>query len=464
MQEKSLSRKQFIMAASACLLLAGCSDSGQEDAGSLGGNEQQGKDAQELTPVDMSSTAIDLDKVWSVGVFSEGLASIKYVDSSDPDTTWLGYVDKSGVMQFKFDLASMGQVDGEAFENNIAYLSSGPDEYNREYECCAIDKDGNILGEFKNVLAHGGGYVITDEYNEGFESSSYTYHVQDVQGNEVNTFNKDGNEGYGVHYFGKGIFGFGGNFFAMSGSSSFYPEFFYLSESNSTVPVDIDYSTFPNFDNGSDKALLGNETVDSTLCVYLLSKDGTIETVNIGDYDALGGNIRSITLNDNICSMKTNEKMLSYDITNGELHDLAQNYFDALDHYASAPTYSCGRFVMELKGADENKYVGIFDSAWNPIVDPFKVDEETETSSHFQDDRLTLANGTNSHADIYDTSGKLVCSIEADSGDGIATGLGNGYGDDVIFVRDGGLPRAFDTSGAELFNEITNPDAPVRNE
>ena len=447
---------------SLCLLVTGCSDTKNPEPVDASSEESSGGQIDESLSV---QEATSIDNLYSIGVFSEGLASIKYTDTGEDDTTWVGYINKDGEVEFRFDCNELGDIRGEQFDGGVAYLMIGRDEYNNEASCYTIDSDGTILGSFEHVVAHGGGYVVTTEKNEGFESSSVVYTIYDAEGNELHSISKDGTDGYGVRYLGGGIFGFGSYFFAASGDTRFYPEVFYLSVSNTDIPSGIDYSTYPDFDNHSDYALLGSVNIDDVLYVNLLSPDGEIKSVELGSYQDLGGSIKSVTLNDNVCTVRTIEKLFSYNLGTGEFHELPQNYFDAIDYHAVAPTFSNGRYVLSMMGADENPYIGIFDESWNLIVDPIKVDEDTVSVAQYTNDRLILMKSGASSGDVYDPSGELIFSVTSDSSiTTTGTPLENGFTDDALFLIDKGAPVAYDIDGDILFDTISNLDAQVISE
>lgn len=455
---KLINRAAAVSLFIAGVIVSGCStgtSGGAEPAiGSQSATVEGGSDSSQFSEDSVPNNFA----IREVGQFSEGFALVNYSCDSDEDNeseSWFGYIDKAGELQFKqrFGTSDIRLHHATLFENGVAYLLSED-----ESRCMAIDTSGAPLGTFDNVIAYGGGYVVTEEYQEGFEDVSNTYSFFKADGTELYSFEKAGNEGFDIHYLGKGTFGIGQDFDSMSGSSRFYIDAIYNAETNMYVSIDGHIETSASFID-SERALLSTGIVGNDLVVYLLSTNGDVDEIRVGSRDALGNNIRMAVLSENICTIRTSNCLLSYNLTNGEINVLGEQYSNAIDWSQSVSTFQFhdDRCAILLEGADGNTYLGIFDSRWNPVCDPIKVDEKVSPDSNYSDEKIVITGQIGSYADVYNIDGQLVYSIDMEGGY-----EGSSYSEGLLlcYTRDEGNLLCFDEDGTAIFEGMKNFEAP----
>lgn len=409
--------------------------------------EQQAADQETAAPNEPASSIVSVE---GIGDYSDGLAWVRYKEEIAGDKTeWEGFIDETGKLVFKYK--GLSGNNPQSFEDGVAYIDhvagSGSDV---SRGCYVVDKTGTILGNFTNVVAYGGGLVITSEYNDGFESTSYDYRIYDSGGRELYSFSNEGNKAYEIEYCGNGVFAFGSWFHALSGNSTFHGEFFYFANTNDVL--ELEFNGVPKFDGKSDKALLSFEATDDdddgeseAAHLVLLTDNGKTEDINIGD---VGGYIDDARLDGDICTLRIehyDSRMLAYDLTTGSLRELDSKYSQAIEwSKGTSFGFSDDRCVIKMKGADGDGYVGIFDTSWKPVVEPFKRKGDAR---FFSDKRLIV--GT----DVYDVNGQVVFTLQDSIGDG------HSYSDGFLTYVTGKRAFCLDVNGDVVFDTIVDTGA-----
>lgn len=398
--------------------------------------------------------------------FSEGLAWIKYeVDDGEDSTDWAGYIDKTGKLVFRYKYsASPDRFDtsGTDFENGHAYISSQKlgDGNSIVGLCWVVDKTGKVVSEFQNAVSWGGGYVVTADYNSSFDSTSYTYHIFSDDGTEVTSFESEGSYGE-INYCGEGIFSFGDVSQRLSGNT--YHEISFLYNAASNKRLDVEYTGSPWFNSKTKKSFYDCSSDDDFSYIRTINTDGAIEEYKISETD-LDGHLDSVWLVGDICTVyvkydsNLDARLFTYNISSGELHELDRRYADAAStydyEYLDDVHASEDRCVIKMQGADGDSYIGIFDTALNPIVEPFKAYEHTSSGLGYSGGgRLILDASGSSSVDVYDLDGKLVYSADT-------LGSTDGYQDDLLLYNTGGQAYCRDLQGKIVFDDISGFDAP----
>lgn len=407
-------------------------------------------------------------EVTSDAPFSEGLAWVHYdVDDGEDRTTWAGYVDKTGRLIFRYkefygSAIGIGWVSGTDFQNGHAYITSNMlgEGNTLGAKCWVIDKNGRVVSEFENTVCMGGGYVVTSDHNANFDKESYTYRLLTDDGKEISSFESDGayNE---INYCGEGVFSFGELSQSLSGSRNHDISFLYNAGTNKKI--EFESTGLLVFDSKTKYALYDYSNDDDYSYIRTISTDGTTKEYAISEKD-LDGHLDSAHLDGDICTIfvrydsNLDAQLFTYNLTSGELHELDHKYADAASsssgknlEYART---SEGRCVLEMKGADGDNYIGIFDTELNPVVEPFKATSYIGNDlAYSSDGRLLLGAPESNGANIYDLDGKLVYSAET-------LGATDGYQDGSLVYLSDGQVHCRDLQGNIVFDEISGFDAP----
>lgn len=466
-KRERLTALAFVLAALVtAFCLFGCSGSsgGSDNTSSTSGSAGE--------PIEASQDNINDENVSveAVGKFSEGLAWVKYsLEGEAGQNTWIGYMDKDGVIQFCFPSEYKKDDAGTTldFEDGIVFLpyaasdnKSSVSEETTDY-CYAIDTAGNIKNTFTDVAsfydatascteyACGGGYVVTSTFNEGFDSASYTYRILGVDGAEEYAFSIDGTADYKVKYCGGGVFAF-----CTGNVGNLITEKLYFCQTHKSL--DLEEHGVPEFVDGGNYALMNNGYTSLTV----MSLDGNLNKIEIS---GLQGDIENAKLSGTTCTLRTTEnKMIvsndvkhwySYDVVTGVLNELDSIYKEKLKASSSYfPCFYGDRCVLGMNGSDGNSYIGIFDSSWNAIVEPFRFDGQ---ATAYCEGRAFLSYD-DGQTEVIDANGDKVYAIEERASKGALC-----YSDGlVIYIAPDYDVRCLDLEGNVVFDHLSGLDAP----
>ena len=422
-----------VIALGALIPVAGCSSA---EGDKIGDEQQVVQDA----PTEQAESEGSIEIFYGAR-YSEGLAFVELrTTNSDGYEDTYACIDDDGVVKFSFDI---NQPDNKLyamapFEDGYSYLYPAVGYTEEGYESLGIvDSDGNVtlFGDEEGVLivAHGGGYVILERHEEGFDSNAYSYEIRDATGELVETLNPDNPSRYvKARYCGQGVFQI--NFEDAGG--------FYCCKTKKLVQEgtweDVD------FVGDSDTALF---YIDGEEVAFLTSS-GDIKYQKIPE--SLG-RIHAAKVNDGLCVLNNGSGLYLLDVSSGELKTLPEEYAKRVDfeYLDSCPaTFHDGRCVLQVIGDDNEHYFQVFDTDWNLVFGPVQghlSDEEV-----YSDGILTEGNV------VYDTDGNVLFETESNilsAGDGVlinaeslnADGWFIGFGD-VTYL---------DQSGDPLFAEVT---------
>lgn len=398
-------------------------DSGEE-------NKDNNLTAPSITPPTLlKSTSYSNNRAW--------------IEYEDEHTNYLASIDKSGNEIFRIE--SQGITSYDSFSEEYAYL------HMQNGDLVLINKSGNILYSVSetadnSILAYGGGYVLCERHEDGFDYSRNLYEVYDTNGDvhEINIGGKYGD----ANYCGDGVFGI-----SLRGSWDWTATFYnaetrqWIITPGALVTGDINIQ----FDNGV--ACFGIDYFDpddvgyrSALCI--ITSDGMWykEPLYMGwNYNDYG-----CGYHDGVVVLRESKgDIYCYTLESGEYTQLAETYAskavkgefsDRSGFYSKEVGFKNNRFVLEMKGADNKSYFGIFDKQWNAILEPTTYDKIIG----FDGFRLVIVK--NRETVVYDENGNMLFSADEINVDTISA-----YNDGVAMVDVGVY---IDTNGNFLFDEI----------
>lgn len=385
-----------------------------------------------------TETEAEIENIYtSYNDFSEGLAWVEFSNNSGD---YFGCIDKKGVLLFQFETSNISELT--EFKNGYSHLIS-------DTEMRIIDKEGNVtntysIDENHTVVAYGEGYIFTQDYAADFDSVLYTYNICDYNGEVLESFTlTEMKDYYGFGYFGSGVFGY------------------YLSPFEWKL-------YFPSEDSWIDFNPAGNGTFyfnDSTSVMRVIygggsdSSDGfrgklSLITVDGDVYDSLipddfGWNWNVGPLVGGKCILEEfmDDYLISYDVKSDTYKKIPESYAQKLDldKMPDELSFDNNCIALPMIGDDGYSYVVGFDSTWNVILDPVKVDSDNFYG--YSDERLVVDTG----ADIvvYDKKGEKIYSPSENGYTSIVP-----YSDGAARVENQPSPTYLDKDGKLLFDKI----------
>lgn len=151
-------------------------------------------------------------EVRSASDYGDGMAFIELYDRPDK-CYYFGLMDKSGIVQYCYDVGDDPYVESTTFHDGVGYLRCKSMLYE-------LNTDGTVRRTFpylkessdaesgiEYAVAYGDGYVVTVVMESGFEGTSSSYFVYDPQNNKTELFS-NGIYFDEVRYLGFGAFQF----------------------------------------------------------------------------------------------------------------------------------------------------------------------------------------------------------------------------------------------------------------
>lgn len=391
-------------------------------------NEDNATDSTITYPTLLKSTSYSNDRAW--------------VEYNYEHTTYIASIDKSGQEVFRIENQNISSYDN--FSEEYAYLRM------QNGDLSLINKSGSILysvseSSTNSILAYGGGYVLCERYEDGFDYSRYLYEVYDANG-DIHEIDIGGKYGE-ANYCGNGVFGI-----SLRGSWDWTVTFYNAEKRQWILPASASVTGDINiqFDNGI--ACFGIKYYDPDDVGYrsalrIISPDGWWETPllmgwSYNDYGA--------GYHDGVVILSESDGYIyCYFLESGEYTQLAGKYAskalegdfkDRTGFYSKTTGFKNDRFVLKMKGSDSRSYFGIFDKQWNAVLEPTTYDEIVG----FDGFRLVIVQ--NGETLVYDENGNKLFSAKEINVDTISA-----YNDGVAMVSVG---KYIDRNGNFLFDDI----------
>lgn len=372
--------------------------------------------------------------------FSNECAWITY---SVGEKTYLGCIDKSGKLLFRFLKEEIRKYT--EFQQESAYILF------ENKEAAIIDKSGREVYHIKenslgNLLSYGDGYYCFMKQYADFDASGIITTIIDNMGNVL--YEKDDLKPF-YQYAGEGIF-YGFN--TMKRETYWYynvrEDIFF--ECNDIGPNN--YNKINEFNNGMAHFILsagGSEAV--------VASNGEVKILSMPEYEDIyirqwwGGKVSEDTL----VFMTSNTNANGYDsVLVMCYYDLVKEKFVFMNQYIDKMYrdfiditelhFSNNRIVMPLFGDDFNLYVAIFDKEWKEIMKPTKYVFSPEHSLVYNCGRLIVNLGEGDV--VLDENGNVI--IKASE---LGCDIINPYANDVAKIGEG---KYIDKEGKVLFESI----------
>ena len=370
--------------------------------------------------------------------YSEDIAWMQYNDKGE---NYWAIIDKAGNIISRFPTS-------EFFGEGTAFLDGYSNVSIKDGGYCIIDTKGAILRQYdfsdgERSLLNQAGYSVTVKEVSGFDTKGYQYTIYNRDGAILDQFDYKYELDYNqVEYCGKDVFRFSniGYFCAQNKTwvdwEAESPVFY----GNIATAAKTYYD--------ADKSLYG----DRFGGVVALSTTGETTTV----YSSYVGQLSGVSdIIDNICVLFDGYRLSAIDVLTGEEYPLAEEYCEKIYEKNSLFSHgswskevynpSNGRVIVHLMGADENGYVGVFDTKMNLLFGPIEG-----YAKAYADERMILNEDL-----VYDTDGNVVFSLNEK---GLEPEGSYSCGALLVFDRQNKKYEYLDTDGNLLFEKVNFDD------
>lgn len=311
--------------------------------------------------------------------------------------------------------------------------------------CYTININGEIVSQFasennvEQMIAYGGGYIMTKEDISNFDSVGYKYRVYNPDGSLNGSFVMD-DDFSSARYMNKGVFRMQGGYYCAK--SAVWIE---------SVPYSFD-DISSEFDG--DKVVLGH-TYGSNgegCSILTLSANGVIEEVFP---EELSNSCSISELADDYCVIydEGNRKIFSFNVETGASYVLDEAYYNKLADDAKPEAPVDGRIAIPMEGADGKIYSAIFDTKFNLVAKEQLGDFGGASEGRF------VAAVDSIFGEVYDTNGNFLFSISDMGYEAYVANKRNEYFScGALLVKKKGLVgnhyQFIDTDGNLLFEDI----------
>lgn len=362
------------------------------------------EDTQENDFVDISLANYEIT---SAREFSEGLAWINYEKDSQEYT---GCIDKSGKLMFYYE----GDYGISTFEDGYAYLTQSDTVY-------MVDTKGNVVSSYpvapgyiisgqekksqvSGARVWGGGYVLYQEFGASFdEPSTFIYSVLDKDGNKLHEFtHEDTKTLLELYYLGNGVFAY---------SFKVGETCLYFAKTDTVVEYQpsYDYMAKVQVQDGYFVYFCGS---------YMSLSDDQGNVQNIPIPSDFGNDPEVIGISDGYVLLKGNDGHGFYSLYNIETGDYtryegkyADNlYWESAVNVSQSYGFTNGVIAISLKGQDNEQYIGLMNTNWEEICEPFLGE-----SFSCADNALVVSDTFGiAYHDVYDLNGNRLCGFSGD--------------------------------------------------